>query len=731
MICLNTNYGRKLQLLAAASSLAVSIGVPGYALAQTAAPASTSLVDEIVVTARRREERVQDVPASVSSISAERLGASGVNTSVMLSQVTPGLIMSATGAYTQPAIRGISSTSITPGDEANVAIYVDGVYYAQMNSNAFQFNNIERIEVLKGPQGTLFGRNATGGAITIITKEPSFTPTGKISIGRGNLESTDAAGYVSGKITDNVAADLSVLYHNDEGYVKDLIRGGKTAATTFSGVRAKILYKPTDSLKFTLSLDTSQSEDTTNIASVAINGNTVGRTLNPSAPIPTGPYQYLLTVRPRNIINAEGASFRADVNLGWASFMSLTSARHEKYRGRADVDGTLVQVRTSIYYQPSDTYTQEFQLNSPSDSKIQWVGGVYVFQSVSGYVPIIAIPQNTYTVARVKTDAYAVFGEATFSPIDRVSITAGLRYSYERKVNFGKLSPTSPDRSFTDHWDDVTPRLVVKYEIPDVVNLYGSFSKGFKSGQFNATALNGIPVAPEKIDAYEIGAKTLRAGAWRASVAAYRYNYKDIQVSARLAGAALVTLGNAAAAVIKGAEFQVDGRVTPELTVNFGLSLLDAKYKDFTGANITFPLTTSNPVPATSCVPGTGTPVGGNRQIVCDVTGRTVIRSPKWTVNAGAQYRRALMGGEFDASANIFATAKYYWEPSDRLQQNSYMLLNGQLGWTTPDGHTRFSVWGKNLTDTTYFIVVGNSTSADYGAYAAPRTFGVQVAYTY
>lgn len=734
-----SNHISKLARSAAVVGLSAVALVPEIALAQDASSSEaaqdtssgTQLVDDIVVTARRREERVQDVPASVSSLSSEKLEQAGVNATEMLTQVTPGLTVSATGAYTQPAIRGISSTSITPGDEANVSIYIDGVYYAQMNSNAFQFNNIERVEVLKGPQGTLFGRNATGGAITIITRDPSHDPQAYLSVGRGNLESTDISAYVSGGLTDNLTADLSILYHNDEGYVDDLIRGGKTAYTTYAGARAKFLWEPVDYARFTLSLDTSESEDTTNIASAAIDGNTIGRQLDPSAPLPTGPYQYLLTVAPENVIKSSGGSLRAEFDLGWASLLSLTSARNERYHGTADVDGTLVEVRTSIYRQPSDTYTQEFQLSSPADSPIQWVAGVYAFDSRSGYDPIIAIPQNTSITTFVDTTAYAAFGEATFSPIDRLSITAGLRYSYEKKENYGRLSPTSPELSFTDSWEDFTPRLAVKYEIPEVVNIYGSFSQGFKSGQFNATALNGIPVEPETVDAYEVGVKTLRRGAWRASAAAYFYKYEDIQVSARLAGSALVTLSNAASAEIKGAEFQLDGRLTPELSVNLGVSLLDATYTDFQGANITFPLTTNDPAPATTCTPGTGTPIGGNRQIVCDVTGRDLIRSPSWTVNLGASYHRPLAGGELDASANIFATDTYYWDPSNRLEQPSYTLLNGQIGWTTPDGHTRFSVWGKNLTDEVYYIVVGNSTSADYGAYAAPRTFGFQVAYTY
>lgn len=729
-------------LLAAASALVISAAVGTAANAQVAESepeASTeistvtsgpSLVDEIVVTARRREERVQDAPVSVTSISAASLEARGVDSPTELAQVTPGLNMVASGVYSQPVVRGVSSTSVVPGDEANVPIYIDGVYMSQMSSNFFKFNNIERVEVLKGPQGTLFGRNATGGAITIITKDPSYTPTGKISVGIGNFESSAASAYFSTGLTDNLAADLALLYQNDEGYVDDVIRGGKIASQTFRAVRTKFKYEPRDWASFTLSADLSASDNTTTVSSQAFQGNTRGRLVDPTTPVPLEPYKAALTFAPENAVQVWGVSLRSDIDLGFANLISVTAYRDEISKSVTDTDASAVNLAGAIARIPAETWTQEFQLNSSADSTIQWVVGVFGLSNTTAYDPLVVFPSMAQTLAFVNTSAVAAFGELTYPFTERLSVTAGLRYSRERKVNYGRLSSGATPR-FEAKWEDWTPRLIVKYQVPDALNVYASYSKGFKSGQFNSTTLSGVAVEPETLNAYEVGVKTLYPGRWRGSVAAYRYDYEDIQISSRRPTAVLPQLDNAASARIQGIEFNGDGRLTDELTISLGVSLIDGEYTDFPNANVTIPRTAVDPTPSTACVQGTGPLVGGNRGLICDVTGSKMIRTPEWTVSLSGTYIKPLAGGELDASANLYVSDSFYFDPLNRLEQPSYTVVNSKIGWTLPDGRTRIGVWGENLTDELYALVLTTSANADWVNYAKPRSYGVELSYSF
>jgi iron complex outermembrane receptor protein len=272
---------------------------------------------------------------------------------------------------------------------------------------------------------------------------------------------------------------------------------------------------------------------------------------------------------------------------------------------------------------------------------------------------------------------------------------------------------------------------VLQYQVPDVVNVYGTYSKGFKSGQFNVSSLSGTPVQPETVNAFEVGVKTLFPGNWRATAAVYYYDYKDIQVSARAEGAAIVELTNAASAKIKGAELTFEGKLLPSLTASLGLSYTDANDTDFPNASITIPRTTIDPVPATACIEGTGPRVGGNRGLICDVSGNRMIRTPEWTANAALTYEHPLFGGTLDASANVFISDSFYWDWANRLKEPSYTVVNADIGWTTADGRYRVGVWGENLTDELYSLVLSTSALADWVNYAKPRSYGVNLKYSF
>src|ERR1700730_11612485 len=243
--------------------LASAMCTSSVAWADDQAPGETrqGMLEEIVVTAQKRPERLQDVPATVTSVNAEQLDGFHITNNRDLNMVVPGLSIQAQGSYTLPAIRGVTTTLTALGDEPNVATYVDGVYYPASFGEFLEFNNIDHVEVLKGPQGSLFGRNATGGAINIITKAPSEVPTGEFSAGYGRFSEVDLNGYISGPLTDRIAADLSITRIKDHGWANDIYLRRSTAATDAFAARSKVVIRPGDSAKLTLIFDYSRVDD--------------------------------------------------------------------------------------------------------------------------------------------------------------------------------------------------------------------------------------------------------------------------------------------------------------------------------------------------------------------------------------------------------------------------------------------------------------------------------------
>ena len=515
----------RLMTLSGTALLVVMSGSSGaHAADETSSVArGGGLVDEIVVSARRREERLQDVPASVASLSAESLEARGVNTTIQLTQVTPGLFMGFTGVFAQPVIRGIGSSSATAGDESNVATYIDGVYVSQMFGTIFKLANIERVEVLKGPQGTLYGRNATGGAISVTTKAPTFDATGDLSLTHGSFNHRQITGYYSAPISGKMAYSIAVIASKNSGYVRNIFDNGRAGVDEIYAVRAKLLFKPTDQLNFVLSVDAGQTDESVMLATTPLNGNTSARTQAPTALIAIRPYEISLNLQPFSRVYQRGVSLRSTLDLGWAELTSITARYTTTDKTDADSDAsTALLVHTTTTF-PSHTASQEFQLSSPSGSRLQWLVGALAFDS-DATTYRLSKPAFTNFFTRVDTRAYAVYGEGTYDLTTALSVTAGLRYSYERKHNVGRLTAASPTVDTTEHWSSVTPRVIAKYEIPQAGNIYASFSRGFKSGQLNSSTLTGIAVAPETVSAYEIGAKTLFNGPLRISVAAFYYD---------------------------------------------------------------------------------------------------------------------------------------------------------------------------------------------------------------
>jgi iron complex outermembrane receptor protein len=278
-------YYKALFMLACATS----------ALATAASAQPTAQVEEVIVTAQKREERLQEVPLTVSAVTATALERAGISGTRELMQMTPGLNFVQTSFIPQTVIRGVGTRGVGPGDESTVPIYVDGVYVSLQHASAFELNNVERVEVVKGPQGTLFGRNAVGGAINVITKDPGRTFEGKVAVGYGSFDERTGELYLSGPLTDTLSANLSVAGSRDDGYIKDLGKGGYANPASSTSLRGKLLWAPTDNTEVKLVANYTWVIDASAMATHPVNGITVVRRTNPvsafrgpSSPIPTG-----------------------------------------------------------------------------------------------------------------------------------------------------------------------------------------------------------------------------------------------------------------------------------------------------------------------------------------------------------------------------------------------------------------------------------------------------------
>jgi iron complex outermembrane receptor protein len=677
------------------------------------APADNADLVEIVVSARRRVERVEDVPASVVSLSFAKLDEANIVDSKGLENVVAGLTINHTGFGFQPNIRGIGSTNGLPGDEANVATYVDGVYMSQQFANFLDFPDVERVEVLKGPQGTLFGRNAAGGAISVSTLQPSDTFEGKTSLEYGSFNTVTDTAYVTGPIAQNLSASIAAFLTRDDGYVKNISNGAETADKTGGFAHGKLRYTPSDRLAIILSLNFSKFEDNTNQTFGLYNRDVVGAT-TPGTLIPTQPWTNAQLFEARNHIQSLGASLNIKYEFDDIDLTSITA--RQSYRNHLPGPDTPILLPFSYeQWQPDDDWSQEFQLSSKPAAHIPWVAGLYYFSSVGGYSPIYFFAPGSVTTIRdrVGDRSYAAFGETTIPLVGALSVTLGVRYSNEEKSLDGAIEGF-PAVSASKTWTDTSPRGVIQYEVPKMVNLYASYNKGFKSGVFNSQTVSPIPVNPETVNAYEIGAKSLFSNSIQISIAAYHYIYKNIQVFEFNPVSGSV-LENAAGAKINGGELEFSERWDSGIDVRANVAYTNARYSAYYNA--------AEDVPSG---------FGGNVPTQIDATGNLETETPRFTANAAIGYHADLGArGTIATAVNYAWSDGAYYDAANTVRQGPYGLLGANVSWQPAGTKFKFTVLGTNLTNKPYFENIGISPLADNGIWGMPRYVGGRVQYSF
>ena len=695
---------------------------------QTTPPQNApSALEEIVVTAQRRSENLQKVPISVTAITAAKLASANITTTADLAQITPSLTLSQSQGSVEPRIRGIGNSSAGPSVENSVATYIDGVYISLAAGSLLNLENIQQVEVLDGPQGTLFGRNATGGLVQIITKDPKSTFSGNADFSYENYDTSRIGLYVTGPVTNNINADLAVYAsHQGDGYGTDLANNTPTYKTDRDiAVRSKWLARFDEGTTVRLAFDYENTESSDpGFSTVDGLQPALGR-LTPQvlATLLAHPYDDDDNNRFTHRVSGGGVSARIDQVVGPVTLTNITAYRRVNYSQSFDGDGLPAQIVQQFFKLPDEEVTEEFQIAPTHAGKLQWIAGLFYFHDDSAYDPLVTLvgpqPVQTQSISSpdFTTRSIAGYGQATYEILRDTHLTAGIRYTYERRTEAGTAEAVSatglvrpsviPEAS--THTNTPTWRLALDHQFgPDVLG-YISWNRGFKSGGFNPTVVTQPPYRPERLDSYEIGEKsTLLDGRLRLNAAFFYYDYKNIQVNTFLNSLAVIY--NGAAAREYGLDANFEFSVTPDLLITGGVVPLHDRFTDFPNAVIA----TRNANSTTSTHIGSAT---GNR----------LPFAPDATASLGIDYKRTIGPGRAELFINDLYNTGYYGQPDNFLHQGAFHQLNASLQYQPDNSPLTFKVYARNILGyhVAEFLSVASTGTA--ASFESPTTYGFTV----
>lgn len=702
---------------------------------RTAAAREAGVIEEIVVTAERRSQSLQELPISIQAFTAEQLEKSGTAAIMDLQIHTPGLVMNTFGGHGELFMRGVGNAVQAPGLEGSVAIYIDGVYQPRPTGALFGFLDIERVEVLKGPQGTLYGRNATGGAINIVSKAASRTVEGQADVQFGNFNQRVVRGTISGPLSEGAAyGRLSATVNKDDGYVQNILLNTRAMQTDLSAVRGSVEFTPTSRLNVQINANYNQNSMNPLIKLT----DRQDMKINPSytrfnAEWIDDPYKAKQDTLAIMNFRQSGLNATVKYDMDWARLTSVTATGKQYVNGvQSDNDGTEVRyVIVGPVMEDTKFISQDFTLSSTSKGPWQWTTLASFMHQTQSYeakvfLPVIAPNGGVLQdgVGNMNTNAMGIGGQASYSLGNGFTLTAGTRYSRESKENIESFyaivagNRTNLSQNDKKTWTAWTPKLVAEYAPSKNLMFYGSGSKGFKSGGYNAQAIGPV-LDPEHVTNYEAGMKSTWLGGKlrvNASVFDMKYDNMQLQFSTKnpVTGALVTVTTNAAKSTSRGVEFDFAARPAPRFEVSGGIQILRAEYDKFSAAN---PLA----------------PAAG----VLDRSGNPLPRSPHVTASLGVQYTwpGALQGTDVTLRADGYHRSRTYYSPfNDPLASEELSFIgNLQLSFE-PTGQRGMygALFVRNFTDRAYHLDIQVSGTAGYGSFVAPpRTYGAQIGYKF
>jgi iron complex outermembrane receptor protein len=763
-----------LRIHTVAAAVAVALGASPL-LAQQDGGA----LDEIVVTAQKRAENLQETPIAITAVTGDELRELNRDDIASIAAQTPSLAYSEAGGESQIYIRGVGSNLFSVGADPSIATNLDGVYLGRSNMGLGQFLDVERVEVLRGPQGTLYGRNATGGAINIYSRMPSDEFGGYGTLIFGSDDRREINGAISGPITDAWSFRLAARAMRDDGYTEDLdpLGGDKVDDNDIKSFRGIARYRG-EVLTGTIIGD--YSEFSGGNTSIKPRNDGLGLAASAGAQIP-GSYHETRNNTP-SFLDWQTGGVTLNLEASLTDEVTLTGIlAHRAWDSDFlfNTDGTEIEVTRTTQVYDAKQWSGEVRLNGEHGWGKWIAGGYYLDEDKFGalglvragftnaaaarppaIIPPSVFPPRSFIIpADDQATAYAFFGQVDFKLGDAWTLTAGVRYSSEEKDDSAYQVTLLPDlellglyttrpipsrpapgptsRIASQKWDAWTPKFALEWQPGEDQLYYLSYSKGFKSGGFNSFQPSNPPYDPEFIESYELGAKT----EWldnrlRLNAAVFYYDYTDLQVSAFLNSLTFTT--NAAEATVQGVEFELQARPLNNLELGASLSWLDAEYDAFitpygscTAANVAL-----DP----RCTGRVGLPR------LIDASGNKLNNAPELKGSVSARYTVPLSSG---AGLSFFAQAAYqdevFFNPdnSASMTQESYTVVDARIAYESASGALSVALFGKNLSDEEYFhnIVQFTSTSDTVRdvfnvghalGYPAPgRQYGVELTYRF
>lgn len=698
------------------------LSIPGAAAYAQESPASDSdgtKLPEIVITATKTgETNLQKTPLAISALSGAQVERGIVSDVRDLSKLTPGLNISQNSDNAEIYIRGIGSSNVYNGSDPSATLQIDGVYISRPYAQFADFLDVARVEVLRGPQGTLYGRNAIAGTINIVSRQPSDRFAADTQVVAGNYNTLNGQAYISGPLVKGaLQASVSVNYLHHDPYIENINPNGTGVnSANRGGVRIQLRAEPAAGLDMTTRIDYSLDRSRPNgIVKLTTPIDTETASID-------GDYHKIANDTPdRGRVRSTGVAEDMSYALGdGLKLRSITAYRNNTNFVDTDADASGQHKQELFLDEDEHQFSQEFSVNGKLGF-VTGVAGIYYFHEVIDtklYVSVFGANTKRLFQPYSNTDSYAAFTQLTFQLPANLSFVAGLRYTDETKrflqtdgtssLTTGQINGSLSSYDLTGKYHSVTPKFGLNWTPASNVLVYASATKGFKSGGFNATSTSAATAAfgPENLWSYEIGEKAdFLNKTLRVNLTAFKYNYADLQVQETI-GPGLVSITNAANARLWGVEAEVIW--LPARWVEFGANVagLHAEYSSYPDAAFT----------------GGGTG---------DATGNWLNNAPKFSASEYVQFTRDTPGGsEISLRASHNYKSRIYYDASNRsdLSQPAFSLFDADLEWRSPNRSWTAGIFVKNIANKQYLTFLSSQAGGILQAVPGdPRTFGIRL----
>jgi iron complex outermembrane receptor protein len=777
----------------------------GVEAQQTPGPSEEPLaLEEIVVTSRRIEERLQDTPIAVSAFQTADIEKLSIRNVGDAAAFTPNFVSNPGPTGGNDGfffIRGVGQTDLNPATDPGVGTYIDGVYLGRVMGASVDSSDIARIEILRGPQGTLFGRNTIGGAINITTRDPDKQFGVDLGAAGGSRDLQQYRASLNVPVTDNSGLLLTAQYRGQNGWGQRASDGELFDTNRESSAWLKYKWSPIEAFTLTISGDVTKLTGTSQQTVLRALNPGVGATFGNSCfalfpgqplgvcsplgvPIPsqltqyvnpgTQPYVNQSSISPAKDYHIRGVSVTPEWKLDWASLKAITAYREMDQFITTDYDSTPYSFYEGGFRTRQHQWSEELQL-AGNTGRAKWLLGAFYYAEHNEHTNIVSLGGNNgclpagipsfgypYPTCASLADyatpgitrsivnnqaltlddkSVALFGQTTIKLIDEWSTTLGLRYTGERKTQsydffidnaadvanqlglppaavIYTLSPYNPDvgvpTTYRKSWSELTPKAGLEWHPAENLLYYLSYSRGFKSGGFNGRPSQGpdgrfepvAPYDPEKMDAYELGAKTQFAdNRVRVNVALFQENYKGIQLL-RIGSDGFFQTVNAAESRIRGAELELQARPVSAFELQAGVGYTRNQYLSLDPGVVAIGIGYGNQLPMT----------------------------PEWTASLGAQYTWAVPGGRFSVRSDYSYRSEVFFEATNTPynRQGGYGLVNARATYELDDGQWSVAAYGLNLANKFYFTNgqdVTGQLGVAFASVSPPREWGAEVRY--